>query len=169
MKELLARYKYRGDERLCTVMGYMLYYAYRILSSESGTDLSLNAEAGSTNKIITYVPVSERRLQERGFNQAEQMARELGRRTDLPVVPLLLRTKHTDKQSFKTRSERLDDMERVFEIHLEGMKEVLCTRASTLVIYLIDDVYTTGSTMNHCARVLKEDLGAEVFGLTWAR
>lgn len=52
-------------------------------------------------------------MQERGFNQAEQMALELGRRVGIPVVSLLKRTRHTDKQSFKKRSDRLDDLEHV--------------------------------------------------------
>jgi len=169
MKELLARYKYRGDERLRQVMGYMLYYAYQTLCNEYEARPGSYAAASSPNRIITYVPVSERRLQERGFNQAEQMAHELGRRADLPVVPLLLRSRHTDKQSFKKRSERLDDLEQVFETYLDGLKELVRITDSALIVYLIDDVYTTGSTMNQCAKVLKEGLGAEVFGITWAR
>ncbi|UKS26128.1 ComF family protein [Paenibacillus sp. HWE-109] len=165
MKGLLARYKYRGDERLESVIGNMLVHAYHLVKIDEQKEASNSSRAQS---IITFVPVSDRRMLERGFNQAEQMAFELGRRVGLIVVPLLTRSKHTDKQSFKKRNERLEDLEHVFELDLsyithEGLVE------TSGIIYLVDDVYTTGSTMNQCASVLRDNFSAEVVGLTWAR
>lgn len=166
MKELLARYKYRGDERLKTVLGQMLVHSYHLLHKDRDT---LPAESDFVKELITYVPVSERRMLERGFNQAEQMAVELGRIIGIPVIPLLKRSKHTDKQSFKKRSERLDDLEHVFEVNDSIHDYLEKSPNASYVIYIVDDVYTTGSTMNQCAKVLREYLSAEVFGLTWAR
>ncbi|MBD0384187.1 ComF family protein [Paenibacillus sedimenti] len=168
MKELLARYKYRGDERLKSVIGHMMVHAYGLLQADDGPNGSKKI-ANDTLELFTYVPISERRLLERGFNQAEQMAVELGRRVGLPVMPLLLRSKHTDKQSFKKRSERLGDLQHVFEVSTSCAELVKSTSRSSFIIYVVDDVYTTGSTMNQCAKVLKESFPAEVFGLTWAR
>ncbi|MEC0143021.1 ComF family protein [Paenibacillus alginolyticus] len=165
MKELLARYKYRGDERLKTVLGQMLVHSYHLLHKDRDTP----AETDSMKEFITFVPVSERRMLERGFNQAEQMAVELGQRIGVPVIPLLKRSKHTDKQSFKKRSERLDDLEHVFEVNDSIHNNLGESLATSFVIYIVDDVYTTGSTMNQCAKVLGEYISAEVFGLTWAR
>ncbi|RTE07897.1 ComF family protein [Paenibacillus whitsoniae] len=161
MKELLARYKYRGDERLQAVLGAMLVHAFRLAQEKLG------AMAAESHEVITFVPVSELRMQERGFNQAEQMALELGRRVGLPVVPLLSRSKHTDKQSFKGRHARIGDLANVFEVSLPGsgaLAGVAVTR-----IYIVDDVYTTGSTMSQCARALGKEFSAEICGLTWAR
>ncbi|UJF33233.1 ComF family protein [Paenibacillus hexagrammi] len=121
MKEMLARYKYRGDERLRGVFGSMLVYPYRLLNAETK---KLETDRRKTNKVITFVPVSERRLLERGFNQAEQMAVELGRQVGLPVMPLLRRSKHTDKQSFKSRSERIEDLQHVFEAEPDAMERL---------------------------------------------
>ncbi|SDO61805.1 comF family protein [Paenibacillus sp. yr247] len=166
MKGLLARYKYRGDERLKGVLGQMLVHSYRLLQMDRDT---LHAKSDSVQELITFVPVSERRMLERGFNQAEQMAVELGKRLGLPVVRLLTRSKHTDKQSFKKRSERLDDLEHVFELNEAIHDEMVGCPASSFVIYIVDDVYTTGSTMNQCAKVLRAYFSAEIFGLTWAR
>lgn len=166
MKELLARYKYRGDERLKTVIGLMLVHAYHLLQEEMR---EFSTDPASIKRLITFVPVSERRLLERGFNQAEQMAIELGRKVGLPVFPLLKRSKHTDKQSFKNRSERLDDLVHVFEINELQLKQLIGCQAASYVIYIVDDVYTTGSTMNQCAKILGETLPAKVFGITWAR
>jgi competence protein ComFC len=165
MKELLARYKYRGDERLQQAMGSMLSHAFRLLQESQG---DVHVQRNAVERILTFVPVSERRLLERGFNQAEQMAHELGKMVRLPVIPLLQRTRHTEKQSFKSRNERLGDLQHVFEIHEAGLVQA-DLKAKQVQIYLIDDVYTTGSTMNQCARVIKDHMAVEVFGLTWAR
>ncbi|GFZ97584.1 hypothetical protein GCM10008018_49800 [Paenibacillus marchantiophytorum] len=159
---MLARYKYRGDERIKSVIGCMLVHAYHLLYMEE-----LSEKSNPKRGIITFVPVSKLRMQERGFNQAEQMARELGLRLRLPVQALLQRAKHTDKQSFKSRNERLDDLEHVFEVDLSVAYQI--DLKSIDVIILLDDVYTTGSTMNQCAKVLRENFSAEVYGLTWAR
>jgi competence protein ComFC len=164
MKDLLARYKYRGDERLKEVVGHMLIHAYRLVQAEAVRD-----RTSPVREFITFVPVSERRLLERGFNQAEQMAVELGRRVGIPVLPLLHRSKHTDKQSFKKRSERLDDLQHVFELSTVHIELLMNIEQSPCIIYVVDDVYTTGSTMNQCAKVLQESLRADVYGLTWAR
>lgn len=166
MKELLARYKYRGDERLKTVLGQMLVHSYHLLHKDRDT---FPSESDSVKEFITFVPVSERRMIERGFNQAEQMANELGQRIGIPVIPLLKRSKHTDKQSFKKRSERLDDLEHVFEVNESMYHNLGESSVTSFVIYIVDDVYTTGSTMNQCAKVLRDYISAEVFGLTWAR
>ncbi|OCT13146.1 hypothetical protein A8709_20590 [Paenibacillus pectinilyticus] len=167
MKELLARYKYRGDERLKRVLGHMLVHAFQLLQLEKAAS---QAGLEQVRACITYVPVSERRMQERGFNQAEQMAIELGGRVGLPVVHLLNRAKHTDKQSFKKRNERIDDLADVFEMDTKGQRNLDALGAKVL-IYIVDDVYTTGSTMNQCAMTLKKHMSipVEIYGLTWAR
>lgn len=167
MKELLARYKYRGDERLKTVLGQMLVHSFQLLKIDRE---ALGNKFESKKEYITFVPISDQRMQERGFNQAEQMALELGRRVGIPVVSLLKRTRHTDKQSFKKRSNRLDDLEHVFEVDDDLVhKYMKNSNATSYLIYIIDDVYTTGSTMNQCAKILRVGLTIEVYGLTWAR
>ncbi|OAS14534.1 ComF family protein [Paenibacillus oryzisoli] len=166
MKELLARYKYRGDERLKTAFGQMLVHAMQQLR----IDRRPSPSTEQVREIITYVPVSEQRMQERGFNQAEQMARELGRLAGFPVVRLLTRSKHTAKQSFKKRNERIDDLAHVFECDAIELREIVA-QGGAVLIYIVDDVYTTGSTMNQCAMVIKERMSipVEICGLTWAR
>ncbi|MDD9271794.1 ComF family protein [Paenibacillus sp. GCM10023248] len=166
MKEMLARYKYRGDEKLQTMIGHMLVHAFRSLQMDR---TSMPALPAKVQELITFVPVSERRMEERGFNQAEQMAIELGNRVGLPVIPLLHRSKHTDKQSFKKRNERLDDLAHVFELSLGYSSRLMSYPADSYFIYIVDDVYTTGSTLNQCAKVLVQSIPASVFGITWAR
>ncbi len=163
MKAWLARYKYRGDERLAGLFVEMLSFAYDRLARELSAD-------NRTVHYITYAPLSEERLRERGFNQAEQMAQGVGRKYKVPVVPLLVRTRHTDKQSYKTRAERLGDLQNAFALDRSGLGQIKRPDGSPkLTIVIVDDVYTTGSTLNECAKTLISGLDAAVYGLTWAR
>ncbi|GAA4873911.1 hypothetical protein GCM10023310_61950 [Paenibacillus vulneris] len=169
MKEWLAVYKYRGHEKLRELLGTMLLHAYHLhRKSEEVREAEVRTPG---IELITYVPVSQARQLERGFNQAEQLAHELGRRVGLPVVPILERVRHTDKQSFKTRGDRLGDLRGVFAM-LPAAKDVLRDLAarSNIKLYMVDDVYTTGSTLNECARTVQTELkGVEIYGLSWAR
>lgn len=160
MKQWLARYKYRGDERLGPLLAEMTAHALRMLLQETGEHMLKST-------CLTYIPLSRERLMERGFNQSEQLARGLGGEFGLPVVPMLERRRHTQKQSFKTRRERLEDLKDAFHFSLHEGAEM--KRFPYSPIILVDDVYTTGSTLNECAGVIRSRLAAEVYGLTWAR
>lgn len=164
MKEWLAKFKYRGDERLRQLIGSMLMQGYHHY-------MKLPDVKARGFDAVTFVPLSESRLEERGFNQAEQLARIIGGRTNLPVVPMLVRIKHTAKQSFKTRSERLSDMSGVFAFDPAAAERLnrIGSHRRPLHFLIIDDVYTTGSTLNQCAHTITEAMDAKVFGLTWAR
>lgn len=165
MRQLLARYKYRGDEALLALFARMLRKPYEAHAScpqlQGGFD------------CITYVPLSAGRLEERGFNQAEQMASALGASVGVPVLPLLSRVRHTGKQSFKSRRERLDDLSGAFAVDARGMAQLAAmlpdAQRRRPRVAVVDDVYTTGSTLNECAAVLESALDADVYGITWAR
>jgi competence protein ComFC len=166
MKSWLSLYKYRGDERLAELFADMLLEPYKKLVVELG-------QGKMPFDLITYVPVSRERLAERGFNQAEQMATGLGRRIKVPVVPLLARVRHTDKQSFKSRAERLEDLRGIFALDTRGAEVIrkLSAKASDrpIRILMIDDVYTTGSTIDECSKLLIESNKVKIYGLTWGR
>lgn len=157
MKDWLSRYKYHGDERLAFLLSWMLEFAYEQLCM---------ALAQHQVKIhaLTYVPLSEVRSRERTFNQAERLARLLGQRLQLPVLSLLHRKRHTKRQSHKKRSDRLHDLEQAFTT-LSSVQSL----SKGLNIAIIDDVYTTGSTLHHCAKELKRHASVNIFSLTWAR
>jgi competence protein ComFC len=157
MRAWLARYKYRGDESLLHLFIEMLRYPYE----------KLRLELPKSHKkfdYITYIPLSPERLGERGFNQAQQLAAGIGKAYGIPVIPLLKRVFHTGKQSYKTRQQRLNDLHHVFIYHDPGIPV-----SEQLHILIIDDVYTTGSTLNQCASVIREQTNAQIYGLTWAR
>lgn len=166
MKAWLARYKYRGDERLAELLAELLLHAYRLHQAAGG------GTAVHSRVMLTFVPLSERRRLDRGFNQAEQMAHALGRRLQVPVVDLLQRNRHTEKQSLKKRGERLKDMQDLFSLHESGLRElesIVAGRPERMDLYVVDDVYTTGSTLNECAKAIRKGVDARVYGLTLAR
>lgn len=159
MREWLALYKYRGHERLSHLLGLMLCSACERLRMQLG-------KSTFQNSVITYVPINSIRMKERGFNQAEQLASIVAERFGLPLLHLLRRTRHTDKQSKKHRRERITDLRNAIEWQNDNM---LATLPEPSCILLVDDIYTTGSTLNECSRILQETTGLPVYGLTWAR
>lgn len=132
-------------------------------------------EASQQWDAITYVPISRERAEERGFNQARQLAERLSDRHELPLFHLLRRTRHTKKMSFKTRAERLRDAHTLFAVD-EREIQLLAGSGQSLAklglrILLIDDIYTTGSTASACAAAIMKALPcpADIYILTWAR
>lgn len=109
--------------------------------------------------VLVPVPVHPSRRRSRGFNQAEILAEKVGRQLGIPVCPNgLKRVKKTLPQKELNQEERLLNLRQAFAPGAlpEGAKTVL----------LVDDIYTTGSTVEACARVLRA-MGAEkVYGLT---
>ena len=115
MREWLAQYKYRGQERYAPLLIMMLDQAFDIMIKEY-QDRSLKHSRFWDNKdtkqgetltwkidIVTSVPVSRQRLVERGFNQAEVLGRGIALKRNIPYAELLIRERHSDKQSFKNR------------------------------------------------------------------
>jgi len=173
MKSWLARYKYRGDEQLSEVLGTMLIPAFERLTDTVCPNKSA-AKAASFWDGVVYVPISKERAEERGFNQAEQLACFVAERYGLPLFRLLERSMHTEKQSFKSRAERIKGTQAIFTINqeeMDRMQEVHSNRNDALRILLVDDIYTTGSTVTACANKIHQhaQVKIDVFVLTWAR
>ncbi len=108
---------------------------------------------------VTSVPVSPGRYRERGYNQSELLARAVARRSGIPYLPLLAR-QSSDHQLGLGRAERLRRVGGVF-YGLHGL--------SGERVLVVDDVVTTGATLNECARVLKTAGASTVWGLALAR
>lgn len=109
--------------------------------------------------VLVPVPVHPSRRRSRGFNQAEILAEKVGRQLGIPVCPNgLKRVKKTLPQKELNPQERLLNLRQAFA------PGALPEEAKTVL--LVDDIYTTGSTVEACARVLR-GMGAEkVYGLT---
>lgn len=193
MREWLARFKFRGDEALGEMLARMAGEGIRRMERE------LMPDSRRTTKnffdAVTYVPVSAERMQERGFNQARSLAAEAAKIGKAPLLELLRRSRHTDKQSSKNRVQRLKDLHDIF-IPAEDAEALVKSffmkpepirvwkgdqwsrgafaPQKKLNVLLVDDVYTTGSTVNACSEVLQTlfssvSIYAEIYSLTWAR
>ncbi len=113
--------------------------------------------------ILIPVPLEEKRLKWRGFNQSEEIGKELVKFLKIPLISnLLYKTKQTLPQMELTAEKRKENMKGAFSLK---NKEKISGRK----ILLVDDVYTTGSTMQECAKVLKEAGAKEVWGVVVAR
>ena len=121
-------------------------------------------EAAGSALAVTWVPAHRARTVERGFDQAELLARELAGLASLPAERLLRRTRETARQSGLHGAERVANVSDAFQLQ-PGAERVL-SRFKRVVI--VDDVYTTGETLNHCASVLSE-AGVDPRGFSFAR
>jgi competence protein ComFC len=112
--------------------------------------------------IIIPVPLHKRRYVERGFNQSDIIAGIVGNMLDIPVENILKRDRHTKQQAKLKRNQRLENLKDAFilkkDVYVRGKK-----------ILLIDDVFTTGSTIQECAKVFKKAGVKEVVGFSVAR
>ena len=110
-------------------------------------------------QVLIPIPLHKRKRRMRGFNQAELLAEALSRKTGIPMKrDILYRRKWTDPQKNVSGTDRRKNLAESMEI-LDLPKELKC-------VLLIDDIYTTGSTMEACARILKQNGVKEVYFLT---
>ncbi|EGN0215956.1 ComF family protein [Listeria monocytogenes] len=135
-KEYMKKFKFQGDYEIGAIFK---------------KDLS-DFLADKKEKIVP-IPVSETRKLERGFNQITAMLKQSG-----IIYEELLAKKHTEKQSKKTKKERLA-AEQAF--YFSGERDCELTE-----VILFDDIYTTGSTLNRAAQILKESGANKVSALT---
>jgi ComF family protein len=116
--------------------------------------------------VIVPMPLHWRKRWQRGFNQAELLAREIGRRTKTPVKNVLRRVRNTASQAGLTSSKRRKNVSGAFQTSRRPKTGVALQGSRVL---LIDDVMTTGATAASCARALKRAGASQVTLLTLAR
>ena len=115
------------------------------------------------NGYLIPVPIDKKKLKKRGFNQAEELAKELSIALKIPVFNnVLTKIKQTTSQMELIKEEREKNLKGAFSCVAPEM-------VKNKKIFLVDDVYTTGSTMEECAKVLKESEVKSVWGIVIAR
>ncbi len=125
------------------------YYIADILAEKIKSDEILkNAD------YIIAVPMSKDRFRQRGYNQAEVIAKEISCQTGIPLLKKVLFKNKSAVQHLLSNEERLKNVESIYssETNLEGKKIIVC-----------DDVLTTGSTVNRCAKLLINMNATEVY------
>ncbi|MFA6670688.1 MAG: ComF family protein [Bacillota bacterium] len=150
VKEWIYSFKYADRSYLARPFGRMMADRIR----ETGLDRETDC--------IVPVPLYRKKLRQRGYNQSGLLAEVIKRELDIRNAPYALqRKKNTPPLSGLSRLQRLETMEGAFE--LKRLR-----RLAVKNVLLIDDIYTTGSTVNQCARVLKAGGVARVYVFTLA-
>ena len=123
----------------------------------------LNNKPVLSDFILIPVPLDKKRLKWRGFNQAEEVGKELYKFFNIPLISdCLIKIKQNLPQIELSGKQREENTKGVF---LVKRKELIIGKK----IVLVDDIYTTGSTMQECARVLKSAGAKEIIGMVIAR
>ena len=151
LRRVVQKFKYGRRVSLGKPLGRLMAQGCQEFLSECAVD------------VIIPVPLHPKRLRWRGFNQSVLLARQLSRVLDVPMDPFVLcRSKETPPQTQLTEEERRRNVRRAFS--LNPHKSVKGRR-----VLLVDDVYTSGATVNECSRSLKQAGAKEVYVLTLAR
>ena len=107
--------------------------------------------------MVVSVPLSKERLMVRGYNQADYISQIISRHIDVPVLEPVARIKHTKRQSGLSAQKRFYNVMDAFK-----SDDSVCGKR----IILVDDVRTTGNTMDNCAKAMIEKGAIEVIGIT---
>ena len=149
--EIIHLFKYHGKVSVGEALG-------RIMAKTRYDSLAIE-----TYSLIIPVPLHPKKLRERGFNQSLVLAKQISKMFSISLDFITLRrVLHTESQVNLSRQERVANVRRAFAVTdrngIEGKK-----------ILLIDDVYTTGSTVKECSEILMKNGAEEVAVLTLAR
>lgn len=99
--------------------------------------------------IIMPVPISKKRLHQRGYNQSALIARKISKNSNILYENILIKYKNNLPQSTLNKEKRMQNVKNVYK--LQNMPTIRKKK-----ILLFDDIYTTGSTVNECAKILKQ-------------
>ena len=137
----ILRYKFHGEKQNAE------YYAEKLAAFVK------LAYPGIAFSLVTWVPLSEERKKERGYDQAECIARPLAKALSLPCAPCLRKAKANRMQHFLSRGERVGNV--------HGVYSPTGGEAMGKKVLLVDDIVTTGATLAECAKMLLRGGGAE--------
>lgn len=157
IRAAIKQFKYKFTEELARPFAKLIVEKIGELEMSKGRRL-----------VLVPVPLHAKRLRERGFNQAEVIAQAI--RAQFPqgvceVENLLVRPKETKQQARLGKSERQENLKDAFIMN----KKIVHKIGNGNLYFVVDDVCTTGSTLDSCARVLKGGGIARVYGLVIAR
>ncbi|MGB9726746.1 MAG: ComF family protein [Minisyncoccia bacterium] len=156
LKEVILTFKYKKIKSLVLPLASLMIYFLK----NNSYFLNLQKE----NLVIIPIPLHQKREQLRGFNQTELLALKVSAYFSIELLNnVLVRIKNNPPQAeIKNLNEREKNIKGVFEIkNLEKIKNK--------TILLIDDVYTTGATLNEAAKILKQNGAKSIIGVVLAK
>ncbi len=171
VRKILYQFKYNPYlTDLQTVLGDLLYEA--LIQHELFNMLL------QQHPLLVPIPLSKSKMRKRGYNHAEVLAKNLGKRFGLSVQNILKRVKETKPQYGLKREERVENIKGAFAVVIaskakQSHKNKITTSSSTprndRVALLVDDIVTTGSTLKEAAKMLKHSGFGKVYGIVLAQ
>ncbi|MFA5098782.1 MAG: ComF family protein [Candidatus Paceibacterota bacterium] len=154
LQKIIKSFKYQGIENLAPVLGKLIIKYVKNCESKI-PQLS--------NYQITFIPLHKSRERQRGFNQAELIAKSIAEYFNLPLIKTIKRSKKTEPQAkMKNKEKRLKNISGCFSIpNPDSVKNKN--------VILIDDVFTTGDTINEAVKILKENGVKKIIALVAAK
>ena len=150
-KKIIHKFKY--NDQL-----HILNYIVNLMTN-------IGKEIFNNIDMIAPVPIHKYKLLKRGYNQSALIAMNIASRKNLPYLPqLLIKSKNTIAQTGLKKSQRISNISNSFKLNHKFYANLAGKN-----ILLIDDVITTGSTINECSRVLKKEGANKIFVLTLAK
>ena len=149
----IQQFKYKFTQDLSDYFGILLSKKLNELSMTQGKRI-----------ILIPVPLHKKRLNYRGFNQAEVLAKAVQKHDEkIEIQNILFRTRHTSQQAKLNKKERQKNLEDAFELQENAKYN------PQNIYFIVDDVFTTGSTLEAAAKALKEEGWGNIYGLVIAR
>lgn len=146
LRSCIHALKYRGELVIARGLGELMAWLVAVDPGFAGV------------KMVVPVPLHPRRLRERGYNQALELAKAVGGALGLPVVEAVRRTRETAPQSSLSWRERRENTRGAFEVSFPE-------RVRGRSVLIVDDVYTTGATASAVALTLKQAGSPRVCGI----
>ena len=154
VREAVHSLKYRGVRAAAPELG-------RLLALYLDTHAFGSRTTGAPADLIVPTPMHPKRIRDRGYNQAELLAKSLSKESGIPLdTSSLARVRHSGPQVGESRVQRRANVDDGFRCY---------TDMTGRAIIVVDDVATTGSTLSACASALKDVGASEVWGLALAR
>lgn len=152
-------YNYKGNVK--NIIHRLKYSGEQWLADFGGNEMSVKYESLGWNcDFITYVPMYHAKEMKRGYNQAKLLADIVASNSGTECLPLLVRAKNTTPQSLLDRDERTQNM-----IDAICVADEYKDKTKNKSILVIDDILTTGTSLNECTKALLNCGAAKVYGL----
>lgn len=155
IKKVISQFKYEPYiKALAKTLAFLIVHHLQLIEKEYSFPQAA---------ILIPIPLTKKKLKQRGFNQAQELGKELSTFLKIPLLcDILLKIKETLPQVDLSGKEREENIKGAFWCQESD-------KVKGKIILLVDDVFTTGSTMEECARILKEAGAKEVWGIVVAR
>lgn len=156
IKKIIKNFKYQPFIKELSITLAEIIAEHFILTKKNTNDIW-------ENSVLIPVPLYIKKQKNRGYNQSEELALELSKIIQVPVVPdVLLKIKETFAQAKLTKEQRMKNLKNTFIV--KNLNKIKNKK-----VFLIDDIYTTGSTITECAKTLKNNGVKQVWGICIAR